>query len=93
MYTSISRHGAARGQQRAIPPIVDHWLDEFGDQAYDGHGAVRVYFSHRSVAAMEKSLGSHFVRQNGKYLRTYKVVSGDGYTITIGWRRYRIRKK
>lgn len=54
-----TNHARTRAQQRAIPPLVDRLLDEFGDEAYDGHGAIRVYFSHRSRGRMERAFGSH----------------------------------
>ena len=45
---NLSNHAAERTQQRCIPPVVQRWLDEFGEERYDGHGAIKVYFSRRS---------------------------------------------
>jgi hypothetical protein len=93
MAAMTSTHASLRAQQRAIPPVVDRWLDEFGEQQHDGHGGIRVYFSRRSVRAMERALGSHFIRQNGKYLNAYRVESAmDGCVITAGWRTCKIRE-
>lgn len=46
---SLSLHTLQTVQHRAIPPAVDQWLDQFGDEAYDGHGGLRVFFSKVSV--------------------------------------------
>ncbi len=87
-------HAAVRAQQRAIPPLVDRLLDEFGEQVYDGHGCIRLYFSHRSVKEMERTLGRQPVGLFKRYLHAYKVESCyDGSTITKGWRTRRIPKR
>lgn len=88
---NLSRHAAQRAQQRGIPPLIDQWLDEFGDEQYDHHGAVILTFSKRSIRAMERCLGRVPVRRMREYLRAYKVVSShDGDTITIGYRTRRL---
>ncbi len=80
-------HAAIRAQQRGIPPLVDRWLDEFGEEEHDGHGYIRLYFSHRSVREMERSLGRQPVGLFKRYLHAYKIEScADGATITKGWR-------
>ncbi|MDP6652334.1 MAG: hypothetical protein QGF90_09550 [Gammaproteobacteria bacterium] len=35
-------HAAIRAQQRCIPPLVDQWLSQFGEEEYDGHGGTQV---------------------------------------------------
>ena len=83
---SYSTHASIRAQQRCIPPIVLEWLTEYGDETHDGHGAIKIYFSHKSIRAMERKLGRRFVRENKKYLKAYRVDSlKDGRTITCGW--------
>ena len=82
-----STHAAVRAQQRCIPPIIDQWLDEFGEEHFDGHGGAKRFFSHQSVARMKRAFGSQFVRHNAKYLRVYRVEnSHTGAAITRGWR-------
>lgn len=49
-----SSHAAARAQQRCIPPLVDQWLDQFGEEKHDGQGGVLLYFSRASIRAMER---------------------------------------
>ena len=85
-----TRHAERRAQQRAIPPLVDRLLDEFGEEAHDGQGAIRVFFSHRSVRRMEQAFGHQPVTLLNRYLNAYKVETTDGITITKGWRTGRI---
>lgn len=88
-----TKHASIRAQQRCIPPLVDRWLDEFGEEEHDGHGCVRIYFSHRSVREMERSLGRQPVCLFKRYLHAYKIAScNDGATIIIGWMTRRIRR-
>jgi hypothetical protein len=91
---SQTKHALIRAQQRGIPPLVDQWLDEFGEEHHDGHGCVRRYFSHRSVRQMEQALGRQPVCLFKRYLHAYKVErSADGATITIGWLTRRIQRR
>jgi hypothetical protein len=88
------KHAAIRAQQRGIPPLVDRWLNEFGEEDHDGEGAVRLYFSHRSIQEMERVLGRQPVCIFKRYLQTYKIEScADGTTITVGHRTCRLWRK
>lgn len=90
----VSTHALARAQQRCIPPIVDLWLDEFGEEQYDGHGGVKHFFSHRSIQRMSRVLGDKFIQRHAKLLRAYRVVDArTGATVTCGWRYKRIRRR
>lgn len=88
-----TKHAQVRAQQRAMPPLVDRLLDEFGDEEHDGQGAIRVYFSHASRRRMERALGSHAAGLFDRYLHAYKVESIDGLVITKGWRTGRLRRR
>ncbi len=89
-----TRHAERRTQQRAIPPLVDRLLDEFGDEEYDGHGCIRLFFSHLSVRKMKRALGQQPVGLLQRYLHAYKVVSnGTGATVTRGWRTRRLWRR
>ena len=90
---SQTKHAAVRAQQRGIPPLVDRLLDEFGEEEHDGHGYIRLYFSHRSVREMERSLGRQPVSLFKRYLHAYKIEScASGATITKGWRTCHIQR-
>lgn len=85
MFT-YTQHAQMRKQQRAIPTVVEYWLDEFGAEEYDHHGGIRIYFNKISIKKMEKAYGTKFVRENKKYLSVYKIVSvSERLTITMGW--------
>lgn len=88
-----TQHAVIRMQQRSIPPIIEEWLDRYGEEEYTGNGAMLRYFSKRSMRKMQSELGQNFVEQIKKYLRVYKVESAeDGKIITVGWRNQRIIK-
>jgi hypothetical protein len=81
----ISSHAVVRAQQRGIPPLIVQWLNEFGEEDYDGHGGIRRYFSKRSIRKMERIFGCVPIRRLADYLDSYMVESShDGKIITIG---------
>mgnify|MGYP000340715444 FL=1 len=81
-----TKHAQTRAQQRCIPPIVSQWLDRYGEEQYDGHGGVKVYFSRKSKRKMERELGRELIQYLSRYLRAYKVEStSGGHVITYGW--------
>ena len=87
-------HAAARAQQRGIPPLVDQWLDQFGEETYDGNGGVTRYFSRASIRNMERAFGRAPLHKLAGYLDAYKVESSrGGNIITIGHRFRRINRK
>ncbi len=91
--TAYTKHAAARAQQRALPPLADVLLDEFGEHAHDGHGAIRIFFTHESRRRMERAFGRRPVAKLSEYLDAYRVDdSRDGTTITIGHRSQRMRR-
>jgi hypothetical protein len=93
-FNDLSIHARARLQQRAIPPLIDKWLDEFGDEEYDGCGAVRIFFSRRSIRRMERAFGRLPVRKMNHLLDVYKVESSrDGHTITYARMTRRMRRR
>lgn len=86
-------HASVRAQQRGIPPLIHHWLDQYGEEQYDGHGGVIRYFSRRSIRVLERSFGREPVRRMWEYLDAYKVESShDGGTITLGHKTKRLRR-
>lgn len=89
-----THHADVRAQQRGIPPLILQWLDEFGEEVYVGNGAVKCYFSARSIRRMEQAFGRKPVQLMRRYLNSYKVESSSsGVTITTGRRTSRVRRK
>ena len=92
--TTVSRHAAIRAKQRSIPPVVFEWLEQYGEEQFDGRGGVVMYFSRNSRRRMEMRFGRRFVAENRKYLNHYMVESArDGAVITTGVRSKRIRRR
>jgi hypothetical protein len=92
--TCLSQHAISRRQKRGIPPIIIDWLEQYGEEHFDGHGGVIRYFGHDSRRRMEKVLGRRFVAENQKYLDHYLVESAsDGTIITMGMRFKRISRR
>lgn len=84
-----TRHSTIRAQQRGIPPLIDQWLEQYGEERYDGHGGIVHFFSRGSIRRLEHETGREPVRRMWEYFDAYKVVSShDGSIITIG-RRYK----
>ena len=88
-----SAHSVARRQQRAIPPLIETWLDEYGEEEHDGHGAVRVYFSRRSIRRLERAVGRLPIQRLSHLLDAYRVESGAGVAVTYGWRTRRLWRR
>ena len=89
---TMTYHAAVRSQQRGIPPLVMQWLDQFGEEHYDGHGAIIRYFSRASRRAMEREFGSSPVKKMSEFLNAYKVENHDGTVITTGHLTKRIKR-
>jgi hypothetical protein len=90
---NMTYHATARSQQRGIPPLIMQWLDQFGEEQYDGHGAIIRYFSRTSRRIMEREFGSNPVKKMSEFLNIYKVESQDGTVITTGHLTKRIKRK
>lgn len=90
----VSKHADVRMQQRGIPPLIGLWLDEFGEEEYDGHGGVRRFFSRKSIRAMERTFGRRPVSRMAEFLDVYLVESShDGQVITLAHQTKRLRRR
>jgi hypothetical protein len=86
-------HASTRAQQRGIPPLIDHWLDQYGAEQYDGHGGVIRYFTRKCIREIERNEGREPVRRMSEFLDAYKIESSqDGQTITVGHKFKRIHR-
>ena len=84
-----SQHSQIRAQQRGVPPLVMHWLLDYGEESFDGHGGVVRYFSPQSIRQLERDVGQTPIKRLSEFLRCYLVqASVDGQVITVG-KRYR----
>jgi hypothetical protein len=90
---NMTHHAAIRSQQRGIPPLIDLWLDQYGEEEYDGHGGIRRYFSRASIRTMEREFGREPLSKLSEYFNSYKVSSSNnGQTITVGHRTKRVKR-
>lgn len=85
-------HAQKRMQQRSIPPLVVQWLEEFGEETHDHHGAIILHFGKRSKRRLEQAIGREPVRMMNKWLKAYLVLSMNGARITAGIRYRRIKR-
>lgn len=90
---NLTYHATLRSQQRAVPPLILQWLDQYGEEQYDGHGAIIRFFSRSSRRAMERDFGSNPVRKMSEFLNIYKVETQQGDVITTGHLTKRIKRK
>jgi hypothetical protein len=90
---NMTYHAVIRSQQRGIPPLIVQWLDQFGEEQFDGHGAIIRYFSRASRREMEREFGSDLVSKLAQYFKAYKVENHEGTVITTGHLTKRIKRK
>ncbi len=88
-----TKHANVRAQQRGIPPMIDQFLDLYGQEEHDGHGAITLYLNKESIRQMERDFGRRPVSRLAEWFDAYKVKSTDGRTITIGHRKRRLWRK
>jgi hypothetical protein len=87
MSAKTTTHAGVRAQQRGVPPLVMHWLLDYGEETFDGRGGVLRYFTPRSIRQLEREVGQAPIKRLSEYLRCYLVQgSQDGNVITVGKR-------
>jgi hypothetical protein len=73
--------------------MADEALDRYGQEQYDGHGAIIVFMTKASRRAMERDWGHRAVAKLWELLKdAYKVMTTDGQIITVGHRYQRITR-
>ena len=90
---NITTHAAIRSQQRGIPPLIMEWLDQFGEEYYDGHGAIIRRFTRASRREIERQCGRDLVSKLSQYFTAYIVENHDGTVITAGHLTKRINRR
>ncbi len=85
-----SKHALDRIQQRGIPPLILHWLFDYGSTQYQGNGATILYFDRTSKRRLERTFGRRIVKRLSEYLDCYAVVADDTL-VTTGKRYKRIK--
>lgn len=88
----ITAHAHTRAQQRGLPPLVMHWLDDFGREVPAPGGTTIRHFDKHARRRLERTVGREPVRRMHEYLDAYAVYGPDGRIITIGHRYRRIHR-
>ena len=81
----LTKHAAIRMKQRGIPPVIVDWLQQFGAEEFDHHGAIRYFFDKRSLKHLQSYLGTQTAGVVEQYRRCYVVVGMDGSVVTTGY--------
>lgn len=87
---NTSKHAQTRIQQRAIPPLIITWLEEYGAHKRGAGGAEIVYFDKKSRRALERDAGKRVVELLADLLNAYLVLVEET-VVTVGYRYRRIR--
>ncbi len=88
---TISRHAAARMQQRGIPSARIEQLLAYGREVHEGHGGVIVYFDRAARRRAERA-GVARGHELDRLWGMYAVVTG-GMVATVGHRYRRVRRR
>lgn len=89
---TMTLHANHRAQQRAIPPLIIDWLDEYGARAHSANGTTICYFNKKSRRSLERAVGRGIVDRLSSLLDAYMVVDGES-VITVGHRYKPIKHK
>lgn len=86
----LTHHAAKRLQQRGIPESVLPLLFEYGEEEYDHHGTMMLYFNKRSRQRLSKVVPNDELKRLENALNAYVVLDKDGSVVTVGHRTQRI---
>ncbi len=86
----MTNHALERSQQRCIPPLIIHWLCQYGSRERSNNGTILCYFDKKSVRLLASDVGQVVVRRLSSLMNTYLVITGN-QIITVGHRYKRIK--
>ena len=87
----MTNHALERSQQRCIPPLIIHWLCQYGSRKRNNNGTIVCYFDKKSVRLISSDVGTIVIRRLSSLLDAYLVIAGDNI-LTVGHRYKRIKK-
>jgi len=91
--SNLSDHARVRMQQRGIPGAALECLLDYGRVEHDHHGGAIVYLDKAARRRLLREQGRESLRQLGKRLDAYAVISTDGTVTTVGHRYKRIWRR
>lgn len=86
----MTNHASKRMQQRGIPESVLPLLFEYGEEEYDHHGTLLLYFNKRARQRLAKVIPCDELKRLEPALNAYAVLDNDGAIVTVGHRTHRI---
>ena len=86
----MTHHASKRMQQRGIPESVLPLLFEYGEEEYDHHGTMLLYFNKRARQRLARAVPHDELKQIQGALKAYAVLDKDGAIVTVGHRTQRI---
>ena len=86
----MTSHAMERSRQRCIPPLIIHWLCQYGTRRRSRDGTIICYFDKKSIRQIASDAGSIIVRRLSGLMDAYLVITGKEI-ITVGHRYKRIK--
>ena len=86
----MTNHAMERSQQRCIPPLIIHWLCQYGSRRRSSNGSIICYFDKKSIRLIASDAGNIIVRRLSGLMDAYLVITGKEI-ITVGHRYKRIK--
>ena len=87
----MSKHALERAQQRCIPPLIIHWLCQYGSRKRNDNGTISCYFDKTSLRLISSDVGHIVIRRLSSLFNAYLVIAGENI-ITVGHRYKKIKK-
>lgn len=86
----MTSHALERSQQRCIPPLIIHWLCQYGSRKRSINGTIVCYFDKKSLRLLTSDVGKVIIRRLSSLMQVYLVTAGN-QIITVGYRYKRIK--
>ena len=86
----MTNHALERSQQRCIPPLIIHWLCQYGSRRRSSNGTILCYFDKKSLRLISSDVGNIVIRRLSGLMNAYLVIAGDSI-LTVGHRYKRIK--
>ena len=86
----MTNHAVERSQQRGIPPLIIHWLCQYGSRRRSSNGTILCYFDKKSVRLLASDVGHVVVQRLSGLMNSYLVITGN-QIISVGHRYKRIK--
>jgi len=86
----MTNHALERSQQRCIPPLIIHWLCQYGSRKRNNNGTIVCYFDRKSMRLIASDVGHIVIRRLSSLMNAYLVIAGD-QILTVGHRYKRIK--